>query len=156
MLCLYIIGSASLITIAPATNSFDCSSLPIFSSTTQETAQCICLLTLIVSLSSSIMIFILLLSIVFLIHFLRITSPLLIFFSLSAYLLFTSRTRLRGIQKKMAAYRRFMFFFCGRGKVGGSNNRLLRDESFELCLTEQRCSVPCVTFFFLIFRPLGC
>ena len=46
--------------------------------------------------------------------------------------------------KRMAAPRRFMFFFCGRGKVGrGDNNRLLRDESFESCLAEQRCSVPC-------------
>ena len=40
------------------------------------------------------------------------------------------------------------------------NNRLLRDGSFESCLTEQRCSVdlPCVMFCFvlLIVRPLSC
>ena len=37
---------------------------------------------------------------------------------------------------------------------------LLRDESIELCFTEQRCSVdlPCVTFCFvlLLVKPLGC
>ena len=53
-----------------------------------------------------------------------------------------------------------MFFFCGRGKAGGDNNRLLRDESIESCFTEQRCSVdlPFVTFCFvlLLVRPLGC
>ena len=45
----------------------------------------------------------------------------------------------------------FMFFFCGRGKLGGDNNRLLRDESIELYLSEQRCFVdlPCVTFCFV-------
>ena len=48
--------------------------------------------------------------------------------------------------KRMAAPRRFMFFFCGRGKVGG--DKFLRDESFESFLTEQRCSVPCVTSCF--------
>ena len=50
----------------------------------------------------------------------------------------------------MAAPRCSMFLFCGGGKVGGDNNRLLRDDSFESCLTEQRCSVdlPCVTFCF--------
>ena len=32
----------------------------------------------------------------------------------------------------------FMFFFCGRGKVGGDYDRLLRDEIIESCLTEQR------------------
>ena len=45
----------------------------------------------------------------------------------------------------------FMFFFCGRVKVGGGgdNNRLLRDESIESCLTEQRSfiDIPCVTYF---------
>ena len=58
----------------------------------------------------------------------------------------------------MAAPIRFIFFFCERGKVEEGNNRLLRDESFRSCLTEQRCSVPCVTFCFglLIVRPLGC
>ena len=30
---------------------------------------------------------------------------------------------------------RFIMFFCVRGKVGGGTNRLLRDESFESCLT---------------------
>ena len=55
--------------------------------------------------------------------------------------------------KRMAAPRLSMFSFCGRAKVGGSNNRLLRDESFESCLTEQRCSVPCVTF--VLFRFLS-
>ena len=30
----------------------------------------------------------------------------------------------------------FMFFFCRRGKAGGDNNMLLRDESIESCLTE--------------------
>ena len=35
----------------------------------------------------------------------------------------------------------FMLFFYGRGKMGGNNNRLLRDESIESCLTEQSCSV---------------
>ena len=41
-----------------------------------------------------------------------------------------------------------MFFFCGRGKVGGDYDRLLRDKIIESCLTEQRCSVnlSCVTF----------
>ena len=62
--------------------------------------------------------------------------------------------------KRMAGLSRFRFFFCGRGKVGGGggNSRLLRDERCESCLTEQRCSVPCVTFRFalLIVRPLGC
>ena len=37
---------------------------------------------------------------------------------------------------------------------------LLREESIESCLTEQRCSVdlPCVTFYFVLLpvRPLGC
>ena len=57
----------------------------------------------------------------------------------------------------MAAPRRFMFFFCGRGKVGGRKYRLLCDESFESCLAEQRFSVPCVTFRIVlsIVRPLG-
>ena len=54
--------------------------------------------------------------------------------------------------KRMAAPRRFMFFFCGRGKVGGGKNRLLRDESFESCLTQQRCSVLCVTVCFVNCR----
>ena len=53
-----------------------------------------------------------------------------------------------------------MFFFCGRGKVGGDYGRLLRDEIIESCLTEQRCSVnlSCVTFRFvlLLVRPLSC
>ena len=33
----------------------------------------------------------------------------------------------------------------------GDNNRLLRDESIESCLTEQRCSVdlPSVTIYFV-------
>ena len=44
--------------------------------------------------------------------------------------------------KRMAASKRFVFFFCGRGKVGGGNNRLLHNESFESCL-------PCVTFCFI-------
>ena len=67
-------------------------------------------------------------------------------------------TLLSGTKKKMAALRRFMFFFCGRDKAGAGNNRLLRDESFESCLTEQRYSIPCVTFCFvlLLVRPLGC
>ena len=39
--------------------------------------------------------------------------------------------------KRMAALRRFIFFFCGRLKVGGGNNRLLRDGSIESCLTDQ-------------------
>ena len=39
--------------------------------------------------------------------------------------------------KTMAEPRHFMFIFYGRGKVGGGNDRLLRDESFESCLTEQ-------------------
>ena len=45
-----------------------------------------------------------------------------------------------------------MFFFCARGKVWGDNNRLLRDESIESCVTEQSCSVdlPCVTFCFVL------
>ena len=42
-----------------------------------------------------------------------------------------------------------MFFFCDRGKVGGGNYRLLRHERFESCLTEQRCTAPCVTFCFV-------
>ena len=54
----------------------------------------------------------------------------------------------------------FMVFFCGRGKVGGDYDRLLRDEIIESCLTEQRCSVnlSCVTFCFvlLLVRPLCC
>ena len=60
--------------------------------------------------------------------------------------------------KRMAVPRRFMFFFCGRAKEGGGNNRLLRDESFESGLTEHRCPVPCVIFCFvlLIVRPLCC
>ena len=33
--------------------------------------------------------------------------------------------------KRMGVPRRFMFFFCGRAKEGGGNNRLLRDKSFE-------------------------
>ena len=34
----------------------------------------------------------------------------------------------------------------------GDNNRLLREESIESCLIEQRCSVdlPCVTFYFVL------
>ena len=45
-----------------------------------------------------------------------------------------------------------MFFFCGRGKVGGDNNRLLRKESIESCLTEKYCFVdlPCVKFCFVL------
>ena len=47
-----------------------------------------------------------------------------------------------------------------RGKVGGDNDRLLRDESIESCLNEELCSVdlPCVTFCFvlLLVRPLYC
>ena len=60
--------------------------------------------------------------------------------------------------KRMAAPRRFMFFFCGRGKGGVGNNRLLINDTFQLCLSEQRCSVPCVTFCFvlLLVTPLGC
>ena len=50
--------------------------------------------------------------------------------------------------------------FCGRGKVGGDYDRLLRDEIIESRLTEQRCSVnlSCVTFCFvlLLVRPLCC
>ena len=50
--------------------------------------------------------------------------------------------------------------FCGRGKVEGDYDRLLRDEIIESCLTEQRCSVnlSCVTFCFvlLLVRPLCC
>ena len=59
--------------------------------------------------------------------------------------------------KRMAAPRRLVFFFCGRGKVGRGNNRILQDESFEPCSTEQRCSGHCVLLFifFLIVRPLG-
>ena len=53
--------------------------------------------------------------------------------------------------KIMATPRRFLFFFCGRGKVGGGYNSLVRDESFESCLNEQRFSVPCVTFCFNYF-----
>ena len=34
-----------------------------------------------------------------------------------------------------------MFFFCGKGKAGGHNKRLLADESIESCLTEECCSV---------------
>ena len=56
-----------------------------------------------------------------------------------------------------------MYFFSERGKEGGGgggggNNRLLCDESFESCLTEQRCSVPCTTFSFvlLLVRPIDC
>ena len=53
-----------------------------------------------------------------------------------------------------------MFFFCGRDKVEGDNNRLLRHESIESCLTEQRCPVDLsyVTFCFvlLLVRPLSC
>ena len=49
----------------------------------------------------------------------------------------------------MAAPRRFMLFTCGRGKVEGGNNRLLLGESFESCLTEERCPVPCLTFCFV-------
>ena len=44
-----------------------------------------------------------------------------------------------------------MSSFCGRGKVGGDNNRLLRDESIESCLTEQRFSVDLTFFFFFFF-----
>ena len=55
----------------------------------------------------------------------------------------------------MAAPRHFMFFFCGTGKVAGGTNRLLRDESFESCLTEQRCSVACVTFCFVTCQTLN-
>ena len=54
----------------------------------------------------------------------------------------------------------FMVFFCGRGKIGGDNNELLRNECIESCLTEQSCSIdlPCVTFCFILLpvRPLGC
>ena len=52
-----------------------------------------------------------------------------------------------------AAPRRSCSSFCGRGKVGGDNNRLLRDESIESCLTEQRCSVDllCVIFNFFCY-----
>ena len=53
--------------------------------------------------------------------------------------------------KRMAAPRRFMFFFCGTVKVEGGKNRLLRDESFESRLTEQRSPVSCVTFCFVLF-----
>ena len=62
------------------------------------------------------------------------------------------------VPKTMSAPRRFMFIFCGRGKVGGGNNRLLGDDSFELCLAEQRFSVPYVTFciVLLLVRPSGC
>ena len=52
--------------------------------------------------------------------------------------------------KRMAALRRFMFLFCGRRKIGGGHNRLLRDESYELYLIKQRGSVPCVAFCFLL------
>ena len=69
------------------------------------------------------------------------------------------KSHLCGTQKNGAA-RRFVFFFCGRGKVRRGYNRLLRDESFETSLTEQRCSVdlPFVTFCFVnsIVRPSGC
>ena len=58
--------------------------------------------------------------------------------------------------KRMATPRRFVFFFCRKGKLGGGNNRLSRDESFESCLIEQRCSVvlPYVTFCFQTLRLL--
>ena len=56
---------------------------------------------------------------------------------------------------RMAARKHFMVFFCGRGEVGGGNSRLLGDKSIESCLTEQHCSVLCVTFYFvlLLVRP---
>ena len=36
--------------------------------------------------------------------------------------------------------------------VGETRNRLLRDDSIESCLTEQRCSLdlPCLTFCFVL------
>ena len=63
------------------------------------------------------------------------------------------------IESACAASRRFMFFFCGRGKVGEGNDRLISDESFETCMTEQSCSIPLnllYCFVLLIVRPLGC
>ena len=77
------------------------------------------------------------------------------------------RRKTRSVQKMLCGTlgnggtsRRSCSSFCGRGKVGEDNNRLLRDESIESCLTEQRCSVDllCVTFCFilLLVRPLGC
>ena len=57
----------------------------------------------------------------------------------------------------MAAPRRSCSSFVGEVK---KNDRLLRDEIIESCLTEQRCSVnlSCVTFRFvlLLVRPLCC
>ena len=68
------------------------------------------------------------------------------------------RTRLCGTLDN-GGTQAFMFFFCVKGKVGGDNTRLLRDESIEACSTEQRCSVDLryVTFCFvlLLVRPLG-
>ena len=57
--------------------------------------------------------------------------------------------------KRIAAPKRFMFFFCGRGKLGGGYNRLLCNESFESCLTEQRCSVD-LLFFYVLFCFVNC
>ena len=59
--------------------------------------------------------------------------------------------------KMTAAPKTFMFFSCGRGRIGGGNHRPPSDESIESCLAEQRCSVPCVTFCFvlLLVRPLS-
>ena len=54
---------------------------------------------------------------------------------------YTKKERGYAAPKRMETPRGFVFF-CGRGKVGGGNNRRIGDKNFESCFTEQRCSVP--------------
>ena len=69
------------------------------------------------------------------------TVALFELFSL-AHRLATSFGPAYAASKRIVAPRRFGFFLRVRDKVGGGNNRLLNDDSFESCMTEQRCFKP--------------